>query len=302
MMLMRLLPHFVRSLFEICLSNSMIKEPTTKRTLSKFAQHLRDLPIIQFESVSYRYNGVIALNDVTFDLQAGTRLAVVGPNGAGKSTMLKIIAGVLHPTHGEIKVYGHEPSGHICIAYVPQHTQVDWDFPVNVADVVMMGRIRKLGLFHWPKKADWEIVKHALHNVEMIDLSDRQINELSGGQQQRMFIARALAQEAELILMDEPLTGLDVNSQEGILHIIEELHRQGVTVIVALHDLKLAAEQFDRVLLINRRLLGIGSPEDVFEPQRLIDAYGSHLRLISTTDGFVVLEDTCCDEIDHEHN
>lgn len=267
-----------------------------KQPPSKFAPHLKGVPIIQFENVSYRYNGILALDNITFDLRSGVRSAIVGPNGAGKSTMFKIIAGILRPTGGEIKVYGHEPRGHICIAYVPQRTQVDWKFPVNVADVVMMGRIRRLGLFRWPRKSDWAVVKNALQVVDMSELGDRQISELSGGQQQRMFIARALAQEAEMVLLDEPLSGLDINSQESIFEIINELHNQGVTIMVALHDLKLAAERFDQVLLINRRLLGIGSPNDVFKPDRLMDAYGSHLRLISTENGTVVLEDTCCDE------
>lgn len=280
----------------------MIKIKSKKGYPARFAPHQKNTPIIQLDDVSYRYNGIIALEDINFDLQSGIRLAVVGPNGAGKSTLFKIIAGVLKPTRGEIKVFGYEPSGHICIAYVPQRTQVDWNFPVNVADVVMMGRIRKLGLFQWPRKSDWTIVNEALRVVDMVELADRQISELSGGQQQRMFIARALAQEAELILMDEPLSGLDINSQEGIFKIIEELQHQGVTVMVALHDLKLAAERFDQVLLINRRLLGIGRPEDILEPQRLMEAYGSHLKLVSTTDGTIILHDTCCDESEYEHN
>jgi manganese/iron transport system ATP-binding protein len=280
----------------------MLKRNSKRRFQTKFAPHPKNTPIIQFEDVSYRYNGKIALKDITFDLQPGIRLAVVGPNGAGKSTMFKIIAGVLRPTRGEIKVFGHEPIGHICIAYVPQRTHVDWNFPVNVSDVVMMGRIRKLGLFRWPQKSDWAIVNQALQVVEMTELADRRINELSGGQQQRMFIARALAQEAEMILMDEPLSGLDINSQDGIFKIIDELHHQGVTVMIALHDLKLAAERFDQVLLLNRRLIGIGSPAEVFEPQRLMDAYGSHLRLIPSSDGLVALEDTCCDESENGHH
>lgn len=281
----------------------MIRRSNSKKQPpSKFAPHLKGVPIIQFENVSYRYNGILALDNITFDLRSGVRSAIVGPNGAGKSTMFKIIAGILRPTGGEIKVYGHEPRGHICIAYVPQRTQVDWKFPVNVADVVMMGRIRRLGLFRWPRKSDWAVVRNALHVVDMSELSDRQISELSGGQQQRMFIARALAQEAEMVLLDEPLSGLDINSQESIFEIINELHNQGVTIMVALHDLKLAAERFDQVLLINRRLLGIGSPIDVFKPDKLMDAYGSHLRLISTENGTVVLEDTCCDESEHVHS
>jgi manganese/iron transport system ATP-binding protein len=264
--------------------------------------HQKDAPIIIFNNVSYRYDGVLALREVNFELEPGVKLAVVGPNGAGKSTLFKIISGLLRPTKGEIKIYGHEPRGHVCIAYLPQRALVDWNFPVNVADVVMMGRIRRLGLLRWPKKADWYVVNQSLQLVQMNHLADRPINELSGGQQQRMFIARALAQEAELILMDEPLSGLDFNSQEDIFKIIDELQRQGVTIMVALHDLKLAAEHFDSVMLLNRTLIGIGKAEIVFEQQKLMDAYGSHLRLISTTEGTLALEDTCCDESDHDHD
>jgi ABC-type Mn2+/Zn2+ transport system ATPase subunit len=132
----------------------------------------------------------------------------------------------------------------------------------------------------------------------MAGLAKRQIGELSGGQQQRVFIARALAQEAELMLMDEPLTGLDVTSQEDIFRLLDELGQRGVTVLVATHDLNLAAERFDRLMLLNRRLLGIGQPEEVFTPERLMQAYGGHMRLIHTQDGVLALSDTCCGEGD----
>jgi manganese/iron transport system ATP-binding protein len=187
-------------------------------------------------------------------------LAVVGPNGAGKSTLFKLIAGVLPSSSGQVTVYGSQPGGHICIAYVPQRSQVDWSFPVSVADVVMMGRVGKLGLFRRPGRKDWDYVHESLAVVGMGDLAGRQIGELSGGQQQRVFIARALAQEAELMLMDEPLTGLDVPSQQDIFEVLAALRARGVTVMIATHDLNLAAERFDRVMLLNRRLLGLGRP------------------------------------------
>jgi manganese/iron transport system ATP-binding protein len=246
--------------------------------------------------VTVRYDDRLALEDVSFHLVSGERIAVVGPNGAGKSTLFKVIAGVLHPTLGEVKVAGHYPGGHICIAYVPQRSQVDWSFPVTVADVVMMGRAGKVGLLRRPKRGDREHVRQCLEVVGMTGLAERQIGELSGGQQQRMFIARALAQEAELMLMDEPLAGLDVPAQEGIFHIMNELRQRQVTVMVATHDLNLAAERFDRVMLLNGGLLGIGSPGDVFTPERLRAAYGAHLRLVQTEDGVMVLSDTCCGE------
>lgn len=270
--------------------------------LSRYAPHQAGSPVLDVSNVSVRYNGTLALEDVSFQLGQGERIAVVGPNGAGKSTLFKVIAGVLHPTKGDVKVYGHGPGGHICIAYVPQRSQVDWTFPVNVADVVMMGRIGKLGLLRWPKPRDWDYVHRCLQVVGMADLADRQIGELSGGQQQRVFIARALAQEAELMLLDEPLTGLDITSQEDIFRIIEELRQRGVTVMIATHDLNLAAERFDRLMLLNHRLVGLGQPDEVFTPERLIQAYGGHMRLIQTDDGLMVLSDTCCGKGHHPHD
>ena len=267
----------------------------------KFSAHETNAPVLDAEGLCYRYGNRLALEDVSFTLKVGERVAVVGPNGAGKSTLFKLIAGVIKPCGGWINVYGHEPGGHICIAYVAQRSLVDWNFPVNVADVVMMGRVSKIGLFRWPSTSDWNAVKHALEAVNMAHLAKHQISELSGGQQQRVFIARALAQEAEIILMDEPFTGLDMPSQEELFAVLESLRENRVTVMIAMHDLKLASERFDRVMLFNRRLLGAGSPSSVFEPSTLAAAYGGHLRLVQTEDGLLVVEDTCCEEGGHQH-
>jgi manganese/iron transport system ATP-binding protein len=250
---------------------------------------------LDISHVTVRYNGRAALEDVSFQLGGGERVAVVGPNGAGKSTLFKVIAGVLPLTEGEVRVAGYCPDSHICIAYVPQRSQVDWAFPVTVADVVMMGRAGRVGLLRRPGPRDWKHVRQCLEVVDMQDLADRQIGELSGGQQQRMFIARALAQEAQLMLMDEPLTGLDVPAQEGIFDILNTLHARKVTVMVAIHDLHLAAEHFDRVMLLNGRLLGFGRPDEVLTPQQLQMAYGGHLRLVQTEDGLLIVSDTCCE-------
>jgi len=262
--------------------------------------HQDDQPILDVRNISARYNGRFALEDVTFHLHVGERIAVVGPNGAGKSTLFKVVAGVMQPSNGDVNVYGSTPRGHVCIAYIPQRSQVDWTFPVSVADVVMMGRIAQLGLLGWPKKRDWDLVHETLKIVDLDNLSKRQISQLSGGQQQRMFIARALAQEAELMLMDEPLSGLDSPSQEGILTLLDELKRQNVTVMVATHDLEQAAEYFDRIMLLNHRLIAFGLPDDVLQTDKLIQAYGGRLRSV---DGDKVLTvDDCCDEgDDHGH-
>lgn len=266
--------------------------PLIRRRIS----HEEGSPIVELANVTVRYDGRKVLEGVSFRSVAGERLAVVGPNGAGKSTLFKVIAGVLPPTSGEVSVAGHWPGGHVCIAYVPQRSEVDWDFPVTLSDVVLMGRIGKIGLLRHAGRRDRQQVRECLEVVGLVDLADRQIAELSGGQQQRMFIARALAQEAELVLMDEPLRGLDLPAQESIFRILNELRQRQVTVMVATHDLNMAAERFDRVMLLNGRLLGVGRPGEVFTPDRLREAYGGHLRMVQTEDGVMVLSDTCCGE------
>jgi ABC-type Mn2+/Zn2+ transport system ATPase subunit len=258
--------------------------------------HLDDAPFLRVSDLSVNLNGHAALKEISFGLESGEQVAVVGPNGAGKSTLFKVISGVIPATSGEVHLSGHEPHGHICIAYLPQRSEVDWSFPVTVRDVVMMGRVRKLGFFHWPKSADWDHVQTCLRLVNMDDLAHRQIDALSGGQQQRMFIAQALAQEAELLLMDEPLGGLDLPSKEEVFRILQELRNHQVTVMIATHDLGMAAERFDRVMLLNASLMGFGSPEEVFTEERLKSAYGGHLQMIETEDGLILLDDSCCDE------
>ncbi len=252
-------------------------------------------PILEAKKLTVRYDGQTALEDITFHLHAGERVAVVGPNGAGKSTLFKVVAGVLAPSSGEVMISGHGPRGHICIAYVPQRSQVDWHFPASVADVVMMGRIGQVGFFRWPRHSDWDSVHAALEAVDMEKLSNRQIGELSGGQQQRTFLARALAQEAELVLMDEPLNGLDTPSQDAILSLLTKLHEMKITVLVATHDLGQAASRFDRVMLLNHRLIRFGPPQEVLTGENLLLAYGGHAQLIRGNDGSTALADSCCD-------
>jgi ABC-type Mn2+/Zn2+ transport system ATPase subunit len=242
--------------------------------------HQEDQPILDVRDLDVRFGGRLALEHITFHLHAGENVAVVGPNGAGKSTLFKVVAGVLPAVTGEVNVFGSRPPAHVCIAYIPQRSQVDWNFPVTVADVVMMGRSAKLGPLVWPKRSDWQQVSQALETVGLSDLGARRILELSGGQQQRMFIARALAQEAELMLMDEPFTGLDAPSQDGILSLLNGLKDRRVTVMVATHDLQQAAQHFDRVMLLNRRLIGFGTAAEVLHSQNLNRAYSGRLRIV----------------------
>ena len=256
------------------------------------SHHETNQPILDVQHLTVRYNGHVALEDITFHLHEGERVAVVGPNGAGKSTLFKVVSGVLQPNSGEARIYGSRPRGHVCIGYIPQRSQVDWNFPVTVADVVMMGRSAKLGPLNFPHKRDWDHVHHALETVDISNLSTRQIGQLSGGQQQRMFIARALAQEAELMLMDEPLTGLDSPSQEGILELLDRLQKENVTVMVATHDLEQASSHFDRIMLLNHKIVSFGKPETVMQTGNLLKAYGGRLR--STENGNILTVDDCC--------
>jgi manganese/iron transport system ATP-binding protein len=255
------------------------------------AYHDHDAPPIEAANLGASYDGTMALDQISFQLSGGDKAAIVGPNGAGKTTLFKIIAGIQKPSTGTIHIYGHRPGSHICVAYVPQRSQVDWEFPVTVSDVVMMGRIRRIGLFRWPKRPDWEIVNAALERVEMITLRGRQIGELSGGQQQRVFLAQAVAQEAEIVMLDEPLNGLDLPSQEAILNILDQFGTMGVTTLVATHDLSLAATHFDKVLLLNRRMISVGEPDQVLTKENLVEAYGGQMHVVTEEAGVSYLPD-----------
>ena len=173
--------------------------------------------VSSINKLAKRETAVNALEEISFQAEPGEQIAIIGPNGAGKSTLLKVAAGLIKPDSGSVKMFGYTPDSHICIAYVPQRSEIDWQFPVTVSDVVMMGRTRQIGLFRRPGRNDKKIVESSLERVQIAHLADQQIGELSGGQQQRVFIARALALEANLLLMDEPLAGLDMPSQEAML-------------------------------------------------------------------------------------
>ena len=240
-----------------------------------------------------------ALENINFRIEGGERIAVVGPNGAGKSTLFKLVVGTVKPSQGEINVYGQGPAGHICIAYVPQRNHIDWAFPVTVEDVVMMGRVGQIGLFRWPRRRDWELVRQSLARVNATHLAKKQIGELSGGQQQRVFIARALAQEAEILLLDEPLSGLDMPSQEAIFEVLDGLRPDQVTVLVATHDLNLAAERFDRVMLLNKQIVAFAEPTAVLTADNLVQAYGGHMHVVTTDEHeTMVLAEGCCGDHD----
>ena len=215
------------------------------------------------------YNGRPALEDVTFTIETGCLAGLVGPNGSGKSTLLKVMLGL------------HKPwSGHGDVGYTPQSELVDWTFPVSVYDVVLMGRYGKLGLVRRPGKRDREVAMAALERVRLIDRAERQIGELSGGEQRRALIARALAQEADLLLLDEPLAGLDATAQHDLLRLLEELRTEGKTLFVATHDLSCVAADFDHAVLLNKRVIAFGRPADVFTEDKLSEAFQRHLFVL----------------------
>jgi len=231
-------------------------------------------------TVSYRYKPV--LWNVDFSLPEGSVTAIVGPNGAGKSTLLKSIMGLLPLASGEVRVYG-EPfkKKRSLIAYVPQRGEVDWDFPIDVFDVVLMGRFGRLPLFKRPRPRDREVALEALEKVGMSEFRDRQISQLSGGQQQRVFIARALAQEASLYLMDEPFAGVDAATETAIVSLFKELKQAGKTVVCVHHDLNTVPQYFDHVVLLNLQLIGAGPVSTLFTAENLHRTYGGRLGLLS---------------------
>lgn len=245
--------------------------------------HQEGAPALEFRDVCVRYphterGAAGALDDVSFRVEEGCRLAVVGPNGAGKSTLLKAAAGLVETASGEVMMYGHPLASHSCIAYVPQRNQIDWNFPATVREVVMMGRARKIGLFRRAGPADREAVTESLERVGAADLADLPIGALSGGQQQRVFIARSLALETHLLLLDEPTTGLDASSEAQVLGVLDELARQNVTVVTVTHQLDVVRERCDVVILLRGRVLAMGPPERVLTGDNLMAAYGAGSR------------------------
>lgn len=221
-------------------------------------------------------------------LAAGERIAVVGPNGAGKSTLFKVIAGILKPSGGTVQVSGSSSDRHVCIAYIEQHANTNVRFPATVADVVAMGRVARVRYFRYPRRRDRAIVADAMERVAISGLSRRQIGELSGGQRRRMFIARALAQEAEIMLLDEPYAGLDAEASHQLTETLDAV-AGSMAVMVATHDLGVA-EHLGRVMLLNRRLIAAGAPRDVLEAEHLEAAYGNDVRRIDAGNGQPVPE------------
>jgi manganese transport system ATP-binding protein len=220
---------------------------------------------VDVRDVVVRYDRVLALDGVSLSVERGTALGIVGPNGSGKSTLLKTVAGLILPLSGTVRVFGDEPRqlppG--AIGYVPQIEEVDFSFPVSVRDVVSMGRYPRLGPFASFSAADRRAVDDAIAALDLGPYANRHISELSGGQQQRVFVARAIAQGPELLLLDEPTTGVDAATEEALLHIVRELVAGGMPVLMTTHDLDRAVDWFDRLVVVDRRVLADGEPATV---------------------------------------
>jgi ABC-type Mn2+/Zn2+ transport system ATPase subunit len=246
---------------------------------------------LDIEHATIAYAGAPILDDLTFQVPHGAQVAVVGPNGAGKSTLFKALVGLLPLQQGRILIHGRPLGSHKdCVAYVPQRGEVDWRFPVTVADVVMMGRFGRQGWLGRTSQQDRAAVAAALEHMGIADLSRYAIGDLSGGQQQRVFLARALAQEPHILLMDEPFTGVDITTQEAVLRLLDDLRGEGLTVLVSTHDLSLAMQRFDLVLLLNRGLVAYGPPAAVFAPDHIQAAFGGQALLL----GPMLVVDQCC--------
>ncbi|HSX26824.1 MAG TPA: metal ABC transporter ATP-binding protein [Chlamydiales bacterium] len=230
---------------------------------------------IEVDALNINYGKTTVLWDVTFQIPKGLLVGIVGPNGAGKSTLLKALLGLIKPLSGKISLFGQSLSQiRQRIAYVPQRESIDWDFPITAIEVVLMGRYGRLGLFRRLRRADREAAKAALEMVGMSEFADRQISQLSGGQQQRLFIARALVQNADLLVLDEPFVGVDLATEKMIMGLLRRLKEEGKTILVVHHDLPTVEEYFDWVLLLNTQLLACGPTKEVFNRENLSRAFG----------------------------
>ena len=237
---------------------------------------------LSVQDLTVAYEREVALWDIHFSVPEGKLAGILGPNGAGKSTLLRAVMGLVTKRTGRIEIF-EKPfaQSRQSVAYVPQKESIDWDFPVSVYELVLMGCYGRLGLFRRPSKQDKRRVEEALKTVEMQEYSHRQIGQLSGGQQQRIFFARALVQEAQLYLMDEPFAGVDARTEALIFSLLKKLTAQGRTIIIVFHNLYEATKYFDWLLLLNKRLISAGPIDKVFTEENLKQTYGTTFPLLA---------------------
>ena len=239
-------------------------------------------PAIEVRNLTVSYGPVPALLDVSLAIAPGQLVGVIGPNGSGKSTLVKSLLGFVKPDFGDVELFGEDADkAKGRVAYVPQRGSVDWDFPVTVGEVALMGRYGKQPWWRDMSAEDREIADYALEQVRMIEFRNRQIGQLSGGQQQRVFMARAIAQGSEILLLDEPFAGVDAATERAILDVLETTREAGRTLVVVHHDLTTADEYFDSLILLKQRLYAYGTPEQVLHPELLREGYEGKLRVFS---------------------
>ncbi len=226
------------------------------------------------QDLSVRYRSFTALNNVSYSFDPGELVATIGPNGAGKSTMVKAMLGLIQSATGTALLKGKPLTQQLSeVAYVPQRTQIDWDYPITVWNVAMMGRTLQAGLFRRPSRQCRELVKAALERVGMYEYRDRSISDLSGGQQQRVFLARAMVKEAELLILDEPFTGVDQKTESIMFDIFNELKAQAKILLIITHDLSETLGNYDQLLLLNKHVVAKGPPHEVMTEDNLLTAY-----------------------------
>jgi manganese/zinc/iron transport system ATP- binding protein len=231
--------------------------------------------ILEVEQLTVNYEKTSVLWDINFVIPEKKIVGILGPNGAGKSTLLKALLGLLKPLSGHISFFG-KPLAEVRqkVGYVPQRSSVDWDFPITAFDLVMMGRYGKMGLLKWASKEDRAATRRALEQVEMLEFADRQIGQLSGGQQQRLFIARALVQDADIYLLDEPFAGIDMATEKTLLALFKTLREKGKTLLIVHHNLSATENYFDWLILLNTCLIATGPVGEVFNEQNIRRTYG----------------------------
>ena len=238
--------------------------------------------VIDVKHLTVSYQAKPALLDVSVQIESDQLVGVIGPNGAGKSTFIKAVLGFVKPDLGTVLINGksaQKAKGEV--AYVPQRGAVDWDFPITVKEVALMGRYQQIPWYTTPRGEDRDAAFAALEMVRMQDFAERQIGELSGGQQQRVFLARALAQGSDILLLDEPFAGVDAATERAILDVLERAKNNGKTLVVVHHDLSTAAEYFDKLMLIKQRMYAFGTPQMVLNEELLSNVYEGRLRIFS---------------------
>lgn len=241
---------------------------------------------LEVKNLTVSYSNKIALTDVNFSMESGKLVGIIGPNGSGKSTLMKAVLNLTAKDSGQVRI--DEKSIEKVrknISYIPQRSNIDWDFPILVRDTVLLGTYPKLGLFKRPKAKEKKIAEEALKKVGMEDFADKQIGELSGGQQQRVFLARSLAQDADILFMDEPFVGIDIHSEEIIINILKELRDQGKTLFVIHHDLTKVEDYFDKLILVNKELVAAGAVSDVFTPELMERTFNAPLTVLENMGG-----------------